>query len=137
MTTAPHDPGRDPESEGIPDLQDGTPQQQRAEDPQQEPVPGDTPTAVTQARPTANELREGESLDDRLAQEEPDVDVDGERLPDVDEPEGGPGAEEPRAGLLTAQGDPDRPRDRIPYSEEGDTGGLSAEEDAVHITDRP
>jgi hypothetical protein len=39
------EPSRDPasplEDEGIPDLQDGTPQQQWANDPQQHPVPGE------------------------------------------------------------------------------------------------
>ncbi len=55
----PADPGAEPEDEGIPDLQDGGPMQQRSSDPQQESVPGDTPTAVTRAAPTPAEMRAG------------------------------------------------------------------------------
>src|SRR5690348_13594998 len=70
-------PERDPrspfEDEGIPDLQDGTPQQQWAEDPQQAPLPGeDGFAAAADYGTTANEQREGEGLARRLAREQPE-----------------------------------------------------------------
>ncbi|MCD0483654.1 hypothetical protein LO771_14930 [Streptacidiphilus sp. ASG 303] len=108
-----HDPATAPEAEGIPDLQDGTPEQQRAEDPQVMSVPGDAPTAVESFGTTAAEQQEGESLDDRLAQEEPDVGQEppGNGYGDEDTglalpPEGGPtpGLAEPAGG--SAAGDP-------------------------------
>jgi len=78
--------------------------------------------------PTPAEEREGESLDQRLAEEEPDVSVD-----DVRDTE-----EAPRAGRLVA---PDR---GVPPDEEADEiaedvgpagYASSAEEAAVHIRD--
>ena len=73
----PHDvPGRDPESEfedeGIPDLQEGSPAQDWAEDPQRAPIPRDEPTAVEDFGVTADEHSTGEPLDDRLDREVPD-----------------------------------------------------------------
>ncbi|KAB7846870.1 DUF5709 domain-containing protein [Streptomyces mobaraensis] len=142
--TTPHDPGASPEDEGIPDLQDGTPEQQRSSDPQRMPVPGDTPTAVTEERPTAEELREGRPLDERLDEEEPEADparLAGPTRPARDEPEPdepAPGAEagdEEPAGLLYDEPDPDRPRNQDVYAQEGTTDGLSAEEEAVRIKD--
>ena len=60
-------PERDPrspfEDEGIPDLQDGTPQQQWAGDPQEAPLPGeDGYTAAADFGTTASEQREGEGV---------------------------------------------------------------------------
>lgn len=119
--TTPHDPATDPEAEGIPDLQDGTPEQQRANDPQQAPVPGDTPTAAGR-RTTPREIREGESLDERLAEEEPEP-----REPVTDE------EQEETTGLLYDAPDSDRPREQDVFSQEGSRSGLSAEEEAVHV----
>jgi len=60
---AERDPRSPFEDEGIPDLQDGTPQQQWAEDPQQAPLPGeDGFAAAADYGTTANEQREGEGL---------------------------------------------------------------------------
>lgn len=119
--TGTHDPGVSPESEGIPDLQDGTPQQQRASDPQQEPVPGDEPAAVESFGTTPAEQREGEPLDDRLAAEEPEV---------AGEPAGIPDEE---TGQLSDDPHPDRPANQDVFSREGETDGMSAEEAAVHV----
>ncbi|GLX09733.1 DUF5709 domain-containing protein [Microbispora sp. NBRC 16548] len=63
------------EDEGIPDLQEGTPEQQWAEDPQEMPLPGDRPLGLDEYGTTPNEMREGESLRRRLSREVPDVDV--------------------------------------------------------------
>ncbi|TQS28497.1 DUF5709 domain-containing protein [Microbispora sp. KK1-11] len=63
------------EDEGIPDLQEGTPEQQWAEDPQEMPLPGDRPLGLDEYGTTPNEMREGESIGRRLSREVPDVDV--------------------------------------------------------------
>ncbi|WP_214411524.1 DUF5709 domain-containing protein [Sphaerisporangium fuscum] len=67
---------RDPysrfEDEGIPDLQDGTPQQQWAEDPQEMPLPADHPTAVDDFGTTIDEEIQGESLESRVRREVPE-----------------------------------------------------------------
>ncbi|GGK75168.1 DUF5709 domain-containing protein [Streptomyces flaveus] len=124
MNTRPHDPGADPEDEGMPDLQDGTPEQQESSDPQQLPVAGDEPTIAEERDTTVNEVIERETLDERLADEEPEVDAEGEA-----------GLPEEPAGLLYDEPDPDLPRNQDVYAQEGATRGLSAEEDAVRIRD--
>ncbi|MEV5742838.1 DUF5709 domain-containing protein [Microbispora rosea] len=63
------------EDEGIPDLQEGTPGQQWAEDPQEMPLPGDRPLGLDEYGTTPNEMREGESIGGRLSREVPDADV--------------------------------------------------------------
>jgi hypothetical protein len=77
--------------------------------------------------PTGFEERQGESLDDHLAEEEPDISVD-----DLD------GDEAPRAGRLVAPdegGHPDEEADEI-ATDVGPAGyASSAEEAAVHIRD--
>ncbi|MDJ1133023.1 hypothetical protein [Streptomyces iconiensis] len=120
--TPPPDPGANPEDEGIPDLQDGTPEQQWASDPQQQPVPGDSPTAVTRAAPTPNEMREGESMDERLAQEEP-------------EPETVSGEPSAASGRLATEPEPAPPRRQDIHSRETGGNGLSGEEEAVRTVD--
>lgn len=69
-------PERDPrselEDEGIPDLQDSTPERLRAADPQRMPVPADQPTAVDDFGTTAAEQAEGEPLDHRVDREVPE-----------------------------------------------------------------
>ena len=85
-----HDPRSRLEDEGIPDLQDGTPQQQWAVDPQEAPVPADHPVAVDDFGTTVEEQIEGEPLDDRLDREVP------EREPVFGADEG-PGGADPTA----------------------------------------
>lgn len=69
-------PERDPhsefEDEGIPDLQDGTPEQEWAVDPQRAPLPADRPTAVDDFGTTVEEQIEGEPLDLRVDREVPE-----------------------------------------------------------------
>ena len=115
---AERDPRSPFEDEGIPDLQDGTPQQQWAEDPQQAPLPGeDGFAAAADYGTTANEQREGEGLARRLAREQP-------------EETGDPADTDPPAGRLVApEQDPVETADDVGP----DSGGFSAEEDAVHI----
>jgi hypothetical protein len=80
--------------------------------------------------PTPREEREGESLDQRLAEEEPDV-----TPADIDIAD-----QEPRAGRLVAPDrglGPDEEKDEI-AEDVGPAGyASSAEEAAVHIVDEP
>ncbi|MBA2715778.1 MAG: hypothetical protein H0U51_01775 [Propionibacteriales bacterium] len=82
---------------------------------------------------TAEEMREGETLEQRLAQEEPDVepDLEGDLLDDGE-------VGDRRAGRLV---DPDEgigidaEKDLVGYEVGVDGAGASAEEAAVHIVD--
>ena len=67
-----HDPRSRFEDEGIPDLQDGTPEQQWAVDPQEAPLPADHPVAVDDYGTTIEEEIQGEPLAGRLDREIPD-----------------------------------------------------------------
>lgn len=129
--TAPGDPGADPEDQGIPDLQDGTPQQERASDPQQESVPGDLPTAGTRAAPTPAESREGESLDERLAQQEPEADPRAAAEPGAGRDIGTPGVPSETSGRLYEEAEAMPPRRQDIHAEETGSNGLSAEEEAT------
>ncbi|MBA9005162.1 MULTISPECIES: DUF5709 domain-containing protein [Thermomonospora] len=118
---------RDPrsrfEDEGIPDLQDGTPQQQWAEDPEEMPLPGDEPVAVEEYGTTAEEQSAGESLDRKLSRETPEP---GTEEPDVSEPAGRIVEEDQGAR-------PDTEKDAVAEDVGGDFGGYTAEEDAMRI----
>ncbi|WP_188189851.1 DUF5709 domain-containing protein [Nonomuraea sp. SYSU D8015] len=70
--TPEHDPHSRFEDEGIPDLQDGTPEQQWAVDPQEAPLPADEPVAVDDYGTTNEEQIQGESLSGRLDREVPE-----------------------------------------------------------------
>ena len=68
------DPGSELEEEGMPDMSDALPEKVITGDAQEELAPpGDAPNASVDFGMTAEEQREGESLDGRLAREEPDV----------------------------------------------------------------
>ncbi|MER7521090.1 DUF5709 domain-containing protein [Streptomyces sp. NPDC126499] len=97
--------------------------------------PPDRPRAVTRHGTTPREQREGSSLDDRLAQERPDVTQPrGDELGDLPDGEGEPVDEEAgatRAGRLVG------PEPAIPGGVAAEDVGLddgtaSAEEAAVH-----
>jgi hypothetical protein len=112
-----------PEDEGIPDLQDGTPEQYWAEDPQEAALPGDEPVAVDDFGTTAEEMREGEPLDERLRREEPERPV----------PEAEPAAP---AGRIVEEDEgarPDTEPDAVARDAGGDGGGYTAEERAMRI----
>jgi hypothetical protein len=114
-----------PEDEGIPDLQDGTPEQYWAEDPQEAAIPGDRPMAMDQFGTTEEETRQGEPLDARLRREEPD---------------GPPIRDEPLrpAGRIVEEDEgahPDTESDAVATEVGDDGGGYSAEERAMRIED--
>ncbi len=99
---------------------------------------------------TAAEQQGGESLDQLLAEEEPDVaaDVDDEPIgyPDGDEDAGDEDVDglllddgpDPRAGRLVAEDEgahPDEEADLVARDTGIDGGGASAEEAAMHVVD--
>jgi hypothetical protein len=123
-----------PEDDGIPEVsQDDSPTQERAEDPQFAPVPGDRPSAADDFGTTAFEQAEGESLDGRLAREIPD-----------DAPDVRP-SEDPQRAHAQLEQDLDttpptdsgteRTADDIEATADAPVGGEGPEESAVHITD--
>jgi hypothetical protein len=123
-----------PEDDGIPEVsQDDFPTQDRAEDPQFAPVPGDRPGASADYGTTAREQAEGESLDDRLAREIPD-----------DAPDVRPSEDPSRASSQLEQDLDTTPRtdsgtertaDDIEATADAPVGGQGPEEAAMHVTD--
>jgi len=123
-----------PEDDGIPEVsQDDFPTQERAEDPQFAPVPGDRPTAAVDFGTTAREQAEGESLGGRLDREIPD-----------DAPDVRP-AEDPSRAQTQLEQDLDttprtdsgtgRTADDIEATADAPVGGQGPEESAMHVTD--
>jgi Family of unknown function (DUF5709) len=111
------------EDEGIPDLQDGTPEQQWAEDPQEMALPGDEPVGVDQYGTTAEEQAAGESLTRKLAREQPEL---GEEPVDTSQ----------TAGRIVEEDEgahPDTEKDSIARDVGPDFGGYTAEEEAMRI----
>lgn len=89
---------------------------------------------------TRAEARAGESLDQLLAQEEPDIDPYAEPVPDEDELLRRGDQAEPRAGRLVADDagfGEDEQADAVAWDVGIDGGGASAEEAAVHVVDDP
>ncbi|MGK5632503.1 DUF5709 domain-containing protein [Streptomyces sp. URMC 123] len=101
--------------------------------------PPEKPLAVTKHGTTAGEQREGASLDQRLAQEEPDVGApDGNGIGDLPGGDGEPLDDqvgEVRAGRLVGadEGVPRRNEDVVARDVGVDGGAAAAEEAAVHI----
>ncbi|MFD1830641.1 MULTISPECIES: hypothetical protein [Streptomyces] len=119
------DPGGRPEDEGIPDLQDGSPEQEWMNDPQQMPVPGERPVAAEEWGTTYSEQVEGKPLADRLAEE----------VPDVGETSDAVGPPEDQTGQLSDDPLDDRPANQDVFSHESPAEGLGPEEAAVHTVE--
>ncbi|MEU5565265.1 DUF5709 domain-containing protein [Micromonospora musae] len=89
---------------------------------------------------TPAEERAGESLEQLLAEEEPDIDPYAEVADDEDELIRRGDEQDPRAGRLVAYdegfGDDEEP-DAVAWDAGIDAGGASAEEAAVHLVDDP
>jgi hypothetical protein len=122
-----------PEDDGISEVsQDDSPTQERAEDPQFAPLPGDTATAADDFGTTAFEQAQGESLDGRLAREIPDA------APDVRPAEDPQRAEAQLEQDLDTTPDSDsgthRTADDIEATADAPIGGEGPEESAVHIS---
>jgi hypothetical protein len=89
---------------------------------------------------TAAEEARGESLDMRLAEEEPDIDPYAESTDDEDEILRRGYESEPRAGRLVAEDEgfgEDDEADLVATDVGVDAGAASAEEAAIHVVDDP
>jgi hypothetical protein len=103
-------------------------------------VPADRWAGANRFGTTAAEARAGESLDQRLAQEEPDIDPLADPADDEDEIVRRGYEREPRAGRLMADASGpagDERNDLLAHDVGVDAGGASAEEAAVHIVEDP
>jgi Family of unknown function (DUF5709) len=148
------DPSADPYDDGVLDASDTL-----------EGDPGDDPLDTAIAPPdrwsagegfgtTLSEQRRGESLDQLLAEEEPDIDpyagdeprqapmrtgaADARSEQEEDEPALFDDVEDPRAGRLVAEDEgahPDTEPDLVARDAGIDAGGAGAEEAAVHVVD--
>ncbi|WP_067171576.1 DUF5709 domain-containing protein [Microtetraspora niveoalba] len=144
------DPRSRAEDEGIPDLREGTPQREWAHDPQEEPIPGETPVGIDEYGTTSEEMAQGESLDMRLSREVPDKtllygspedaepDIADERVPYGREEEVGSEGEDTRhtAGRLVDPDEgirPDVDKEMIGEDVGPDSGGYGPEETAMRI----
>ena len=104
--------------------------------------PPEKPLGVTKPGTTAAEQHDGESLDQRLAQENPDVEMEeGDGIGDLPGGEGeslDPEAGEERAGRLVAPDEgahADTEKDLWASDVGIDAGAAGAEEAAVHVVD--
>jgi hypothetical protein len=89
---------------------------------------------------TPAEARAGESLEQRLSEEEPDVDSYADAADDEDELVRRGYEREARAGRLVAMDEgfgEDEESDAVAWDVGVDAGGASAEEAAVHVIDDP
>lgn len=113
-----------PEDEGIPEGAGPVPGKEDTGDPQEGMLlPRDEPTAVEDTGTTAAEQREGQPLDERLEEEEPDREPGGR----------------PEAGRLVEDdaGLGDEEKDEVADEAEEDNQGRSAEESAVRVEEEP
>ncbi|MDH2390254.1 DUF5709 domain-containing protein [Streptomyces sp. HNM0663] len=109
--------------------------------------PPERPLAVEAYGTTGTEQLRGETLDQRLAREQPDgsgagPEEDGDGIGDLPGGEGEPlddEAGEVRAGRLTRPDDPTprRPSDLVARDVGVDGGAASAEEAAMHVVEEP
>jgi hypothetical protein len=93
--------------------------------------------AATRYGTTAEEERQGESLDQLLAEEEPDPPADDEWT-DEDSPQDDDRTPDPRSGRLVAPDEGahgDEETDAVAFDVGIDGGGAAAEEAAVHLID--
>jgi hypothetical protein len=125
------DPGSALEDEGMPDMSNVLPTKEITGDAQEEPdVPGGRPGASVDFGVTAEEMRSGEPLSDRLAREEPEratLRGDGSDTPYPEDPDERVGrfAEVREAGTGKEQ-------DAWAVDVGADRGGFAPEERAMH-----
>jgi hypothetical protein len=123
-----------PEDDGIPEVsQDDFPTQDRAEDPQFAPVPGDRPTAALDYGTTAFEQSEGESLTGRLEREVPDDALDVRPAEDPDRQVGQ--LEQDTSTSPVSDSGTNRTADDVEATADPSIGGEGPEEGAVHLTE--
>jgi hypothetical protein len=123
-----------PEDDGIPEVsQDDSPTQERAEDPQFAPMPGERPTASADFGTTSFEQSEGESLDGRLAREVPDDAPDVRPAEDPDREVGQ--LEQDTSTTPVSDSGTNRTADDVEATSDVSVGGEGPEEGAMHVTE--
>jgi hypothetical protein len=123
-----------PEDDGIPEVsQDDSPTQERAEDPQFAPMPGERPTASADFGTTSFEQSEGESLDGRLAREVPDDAVDVRPAEDPGREVGQ--LEQDTSTTPVSDSGTNRTADDVEATSDVSVGGEGPEEGAMHLTE--
>ncbi len=123
-----------PEDDGIPEVsQDDSPTQDRAEDPQFAPVPGEQPGASADFGTTAREQAEGESLDDRLAREIPDEASDVRPAEDPSRAQAQ--LEQDLDTTPRSDSGTERTADDVEATADAPVGVQGPEESAMHVTD--
>ena len=123
-----------PEDEGLPEVaQDDSPTQQRAEDPQYAPLPGERANASADFGTTALEQAEGEPLEGRLARELPDDAPDVRPAEDPDRALGQ--LEQDTSGTPDTDSGTHRTADDVEATADPSAGGEGPEQGAMHVTD--
>jgi hypothetical protein len=123
-----------PEDDGIPEVsQDDSPTQERAEDPQFAPLPGESPTASVDFGTTAFEQAEGESLSGRLDRELPDDSPDVRPSEDPDRAVAQ--LEQDTSTTPDTDSGTNRTADDIEATADAAVGGEGPEQAAMHLTD--
>jgi len=123
-----------PEDEGLPEVaQDDSPTQERAEDPQFAPMPGERANASTDFGTTAFEQSQGESLDGRLARELPDDAPDVRPAEDPDRALGQ--LEQDTSTTPDTDSGTNRTADDVEATADPSVGGEGPEQAAMHLTD--
>jgi hypothetical protein len=123
-----------PEDDGIPEVsQDDSPTQERAEDPEFAPLPGERANASVDYGTTAFEQSEGESLSARLDREVPDDDP-GVR-PAEDPNHAGFQLEQDLDTTPDTDSGTNRTADDVEATADSPVGGEGPEEGAMHVMD--
>ncbi len=122
------------EDEGIPEVaQDDSPTQERAEDPQFAPLPGEQPNASVDVGTTAFEHSEGESLTGRLAREVPDDTAD---VRPAEDPARSVGQlEQDTSTTPETDSGTNRTADDVEATADPSVGGEGPEQGAMHLTE--
>ncbi len=122
------------EDEGVPEVaQDDSPTQERAEDPQFAPLPGERPNASTDFGTTALEHSEGESLEGRRARELPD---DSPDVRPAEDPDRGVGQlEQDTSTSPETDSGTNRTADDVEATADPSVGGEGPEQGAMHLTE--
>jgi hypothetical protein len=121
------------QDEGIPNLEDGSPQAAWAEDPEFMPVPGDDPGASTDFGTTAFEQSQGESLTARLDRELPDDAAAVRRSEDPEQ--AGLQLEQDTSTTFDTDSGTNKTADDIEATGDLPVGGEGPEEAAVHVVE--
>jgi hypothetical protein len=122
------------EDEGVPEVaQDDSPTQERAEDPQFAPLPGERANASTDFGTTALEQFEGEPLEGRLARELPE---DARDVRPAEDPDRAVGQlEQDTSTTPDTDSGTNRTADDVEATADPSVGGEGPEQGAMHVTD--